>query len=415
VKRLPSSGLERAAAAGKMVLGLGRAGVQRLVRKSIGDDQVLGEILATEMDRMKGLAMKIGQIVSYMEVGLPGETQAILTRLQRGAEPLDPELVVGVIESELGAPVTELFERFDRVPVAAASIGQVHRASVRGHEVAVKVRYPGVLETLDADIRHLRGIARIASLATEVDGQALVDELRERVLEECDYRLEAEHQRLFGHILADDPVLVVPAVVDDRSADTVLTTEWHDGVALNTLRNTNRTDVNDLAIAFVRLPWTTLFRHGVLHADPHPGNFLVADGPRLVVLDFGCVKRFAPDRVDALRALFLGVLDDRRDAALSRAVELGLVPDFTRADPDELWALLRFLLAPYLTPRFRFERSWWVSEMRRFKRPTSSLRHMTFPPDWLWIQRTFVGLHAVLLGLGVEGSFREIAHDRLDA
>jgi len=413
MKKLPGSTRERALAAGKVVLGLGRAGVQRLVRRSLGDERALGELLASELDRMKGLAMKIGQIVSYMEIGLPEETQAILTRLQHGVEPLAPELVVAELEAQLGAPVQKLFDRFDLKPVAAASIGQVHRASFRGREVAVKVRYPGIADAIDADIRQLSVIARVASLATAVDGPALVRELKERIREECDYRLEAAHQLLFARILGSDPVLTVPAVVEERSAEGVLTTAWHDGVALNAIGDARVAATDRIVLAFAKLPWSTLFGHGLLHADPHPGNFLVAAGQQLVVLDFGCVKRFDADRVEAFRALFRCVLDGRRGEVMSRASDVGLVGEGGRVDPDELWALLRFVLAPYLVPRFRFERSWWRSELRHFKRPTSTMRHMPFPPDWLWIQRTFIGMHAVLIGLGVEASLADIARDAL--
>ncbi len=415
MKRLPGSRRERAAATGRMVLGLGRAGVQRLLRRSEDDEVALGELLAGELDRMKGLAMKVGQIVSYMEVGLPEPTQAVLARLQRGAQPLAPELVVAEVEAAFGAPIGELFDRFDLRPVAAASIGQVHRASFRGREVAVKVRYPGVRETLEADTRQLDALARVASLATAVDGEALVAALRERVLEECDYRREAEHQRAFGRILADDPVLVTPEVVPERCAEGVLTTAWCEGAPLASLRDLPGPERDAVVLAMARLAWSTLFRHGVLHADPHPGNFLVAPGPRLVVLDYGCVKRFEPARIEALRALFRCVLEGRRSEVMPRATAVGLVPEGGRADPAEVEALVGFVLAPYRTPTFRFERAWWERELARFRKLKGGMRHLAFPPDWMWIQRTLVGLHAVLLGMDVEAPLAAVAREALSA
>ncbi|MCB9684185.1 MAG: AarF/ABC1/UbiB kinase family protein [Alphaproteobacteria bacterium] len=410
--RLPTSASERVGATGRVLLGFGRAGVQRLVRRSTDDDRALGELLVGELDRMKGLAMKVGQILSYMEVGLPEETAAVLARLQRGGEPLSGERVIAVLEAELGAQVDVLFERFDREPVASASIGQVHRASFRGREVAVKVRYPEVRETLEADTRQIGAIARVASMATSVDGPALVAELRERILEECDYAHEAESQRRFSRLLADDPVLVVPEVIAERSGAGVLTTVWWDGAPLSSVKELDDADRSVVIGGLARLAWGMLLGHGLLHADPHPGNFLVAPGPRLVVLDYGCVKELAPDRVALLRGLLGCVVEGRRGEVMTHATALGLVPEHGRVDPDELWELLDFLGAPY-RGTFTFDRTWWETSMKRWKRPDTSLRHLGMPPDWMWVQRTLVGLHAVLVGLGATADLGPIARAAL--
>lgn len=412
---LPTGFLARTAASARVAAAVGRAGLRRLVRSSDSDDDALGERLFAELDGLKGMAMKVGQILSYLEVGLPEQTVARLARLQRGVTPLSLSAIRPVVEAELGAPLSDLFERFDPVPVAAASIGQVHRARVRATEVAVKVRYPGVRETFEADVRQLRAIASLASLATAVDGAALVAELRERLLEECDYGREMQNQALFAELLAGDGALVVPAVIADRCGPSVLTTAWHDGEPFDALRKADSIRRSAVARTLVRFPWTTLLRRGLLHADPHPGNFLFPSGDRVVVLDFGCVKAFAPDEVAAFRDLVLVLLEGRRGELARAAAALGLAPRPERLDLDELWALLSWMFAPYLTTSFRFERAWWESGLR-FTRPGHpNARHLGFPPSWLWLQRTVLGLHSVLMKLDAEGDFASIVRAELDA
>jgi predicted unusual protein kinase regulating ubiquinone biosynthesis (AarF/ABC1/UbiB family) len=387
---LPSRLRDRVAATSRMVGTLSLAGLRRLVRSDESDDDALGEALTRELDQLKGLAMKVGQIVSYMEVGLPPRTQERLAALQRGVTPMEVGQVIEVLQHSLGGRVGRLFERFDPVPVAAASIGQVHRGRVHGREVAVKVRYPGIEEILAQDLRQLSSLASLASLATSVDGAALVDELRERALEECDYAAEAAHQRRMGEFLNGDPSYRVPDVVADRSAGAVLTTTWSDGVPL-----LDRIDTAGLA--FARLPWTTLFGRHLLHADPHPGNFLVEADGALVVLDHGCTRLVEPSRVLLLRGLFGAALRSDRDGMMDHARAYGLVPEGSRVAAADLEALLGFLMEPYRSREFRFERSWWESSMKAFRRPGSTLRHLAFPRDWLWVQRALLGMHAVLL------------------
>lgn len=398
--KLPTSLVRRAAATGRIAAHLGKAAAKRVLSRSEEDDAALGEGLFTELDRLKGLAMKVGQIISYMEVGLPDATVERLARLQRGAQPLPIEAIAKVIEADFGAPLGSLFERFDPEPIAAASVGQVHRAKLRGAEVAVKVRYEGVRETLLADTRQLGAIASVASLATSVDGPALVAELRDRLMEECDYAREADNQRYFAEILAGDPALVVPEVCSDRCSERVLTTTFQRGAPFEALITAPKARRDAVARALMRLPWTTLLQRGILHADPHPGNFLFPEGDRVVVLDFGCVRRFDERNLSDLRALIEVVLADDVPRMLPIAARIGLAPRPDKIDVEELWQLLCFLFAPYRAERFSFTRAWWSENMSRFKSPSArNNRYLGFPPEWMWLQRTLIGLHAVLLKL----------------
>jgi predicted unusual protein kinase regulating ubiquinone biosynthesis (AarF/ABC1/UbiB family) len=391
-----------------MATALAGAGAKRLVRRSEEDDRALGDALVAEMDRMKGMAMKLGQILSYMDVPLPSATTEALGRLQKGAEPLARDEVARVVEAALGRPVQELFERFDPTPVAAASIGQVHRARHAGREVAVKVRYPGIEETFDADIGQLHRIAAVATLATAVDGRALVGELHARLREECDTLAEARAQEAFRTAFAHDPDVVIPAVVAERTADGVLTTEWIDGVDLQTLAATGSQHERDRAgLVLARFAWTSFFVHGAIQADPHPGNQLhLADG-RVALLDFGCVRSFDPTFVEAWRRVFVAVLDGDRAAFDAAVPATGMVGD-ERFDLDEHHAMIGHLLEPYLSATFSFDQGYLARGATHFGPRRRNLRHMAIPPAWIWLARLQVGLHAVLARLRADGPFRDV-------
>lgn len=410
---LPSGILPRAAATGRIVAQLGKAAAKRVVRRSEDDDHQLGEALFSELDQLKGVAMKVGQILSYMDVGLPDGTVDRLTKLQHGAEPLDLAVVRAALEAALGAPLDQLFERFDAEPVAAASIGQVHRARHAGAEVAVKVRYPSVRETLDGDFRQLGALGRLASLGSQVDGPALVAELHARMLEECDYAREAAWQQAFAQAFATDPEVSVPAVHLDRSAEGVLTTSWHEGERFAALFDAPAARRLAVARTLMRFSFTSLLRHGVLQADPHPGNFLFPGDGQVVALDYGCVRRFGPDTVAQFRHLSQVVLDGDRAAFPEAIRSTGQVGREDRYDDEEAWELHRWLYAPYLEPRFRFERRWWLRGLK-FSQPTAkNARAMNLPPAWLWLVRMQWGLHAVLVRLHAEGDFRDSLRARL--
>jgi predicted unusual protein kinase regulating ubiquinone biosynthesis (AarF/ABC1/UbiB family) len=410
---IPRGFWTRAAAGARLSTHLGWAGVRRLVRRSDADDAELGDALFRELDRLKGMAMKVGQILSYMDVGLPEQTVARLAKLQQGAAPMPMSTVRAVVEAALGGPLEQRFDRFDVTPVAAASVGQVHRASVRGVEVAVKVRYPEVRSTIEADIGHLGAISRLAGLASAVDGPALVAELRARLVEECDYLREAAWQRAFGTAFADDPHIGIPAVVDSHCAADVLTTVWCAGSPFEAVRAWPESTRAALAASLMRFPYVSLLGHGVLQADPHPGNVLFESASRAVMLDFGCVRRFDTDTVEGFRGLSLAVVQGRRAALPAAAMAAGLAPRPERLDFDLLWAQLRWLHEPYTDAHFAFDRAYWARGLQYSRPSNPNLRHQALPPQWLWLQRMQWGLHAVLVRLGARGDFRQVLAEAL--
>ena len=207
----------------------GRMASRRLLGRSVGTvDAHLAEQLVDQLDQMKGMAMKVGQVMSYMDVPLPKYMVERLARLQTGAVGMPAEQVRQVLEAGLGAPTEVLFDEFDPAPVAAASIGQVHKARFAGRPVAVKVQYPHVAASFDGDMRLLRRIGALVGVATAADGQAIVDEIAARAQEECDYAREARHQLAFRNAFAGEADVRIPDVIQERSCRTVLTSEWVD-------------------------------------------------------------------------------------------------------------------------------------------------------------------------------------------
>jgi predicted unusual protein kinase regulating ubiquinone biosynthesis (AarF/ABC1/UbiB family) len=411
---LPTTLRQRAGHAGRLVGALAAAGARRLLRSSEADDLALGEALVGELDALKGMAMKVGQILSYLDGAVPEATQAALAHLQRGASPLAWDQLAGQVEQALGAPLAALFDAVDPTPVAAASIGQVHRATLRGAPVALKVQYPGVAAVFEADVAQLRRIAGLAGLATRVDGAAIVDDLRARLLEECDYLHEARWQAAFARAFATDTAVVIPAVHADRTATTVLTTAWHDGAELAEFAASAPQAQRDAAGAtLTRFAWRSLFGHAAIHADPHPGNQRFR--PDAVVwFDFGCVRAFDLPWLDAERRLVRAVLDGDRRGHVDATHALGLVGDARGFDWDQQWAMDRWTWEPYLAGPYTHDRGW-AARGAAFSRPSNpNLRRLSLPPPAVWMTRLTIGLHSVLGRLGASGRFDRLLRDALD-
>ncbi|MEQ9502180.1 MAG: AarF/ABC1/UbiB kinase family protein [Deltaproteobacteria bacterium] len=398
-KDLPTGLLSRARATGRIALQVG-------LRKArvFGDrgraDEALGAALLAELDQLKGMAMKVGQILSYMDVGFPEAVTTQLARLRTGVTPLPFDVIVDAIEAGLGAPVDARFAELEPEPIAAASIGQVHRGrTLDGERVAVKVLYPNVRETLEADFAQLDRLGAIAGAFSAVDGKALVAELFARVTEECDYAREAEWQRRFGAFFADTEGVVVPQVYDALSCASVLTTAWADGDDFEDFCRTATPEARDRASdALLRFAFAPFFARGWLHADPHPGNQRY--GERVTFLDFGCVREFDRDFVARFARFSRAVLDEDRATFRDAAIKLGLAPRPERLDFDALFAQYAWQFEPVRTPRFAFTDTWWARG-QAFTKPTAkNARHMGFPPEWIWLSRVQWGLWAVLKRIG---------------
>ncbi|MCX4247053.1 ABC1 kinase family protein [Paraliomyxa miuraensis] len=400
----------------------GRLAGRRLLGRAVGErDLQLGEQLTSQLDRMKGLAMKVGQIVSYLDVPLPDEVQEQLARLQTGQRGMPGDEVRAVVEAALGMELEAAFEAFDWEPVAAASIGQVHRARVDGRAVAVKVQYPGVARSFTDDLRAVGRISSLASMASAVDGRAMVEELRRRLTEECDYVREARAQLAFARAFGDDPEVCVPQVLTHRSAGTVLTSAWVEGEGFSALEaEVDPVRRNAIAATLVRFSYRSLLQLGVIQADPHPGNFVFPrpDASRpagsVAFLDFGCVRALPLPMVDALREVVAAVRDDDRPRFRRAVVALGVVGRPKKFDYEHFFAVMEHLHRPLCSPRFSFDKAY-VREGFALNGPRSpNARTIAMPPAYLWVARLQWGLWSILARLRAEGSFRPVLDELLD-
>ncbi|KLL10106.1 ABC1 kinase family protein [Protofrankia coriariae] len=407
-------------------LPLGFAG-----RATIGAGKRLGgrpaEIVATELQQrtaaqvfrvlgeLKGGAMKLGQALSVFEAALPEEIarpyRAALTKLQDTAPALPAASVHRVLACDFGTDWQTNFRSFDDAPAAAASIGQVHRAVwADGRDVAVKIQYPGIGPALLSDLTQLGRAARLFSaIAPGLDIKPLVAELKERILEELDYRLEAAWQTAFAEAFDHDPDIHVPSAV--AATDHVLVTEWIDGKPLSTIINSGTDTERDRAgLLLVRFLYSCPARAGLLHSDPHPGNFRLLPDGRLGVLDFGAVNRLPDGLPEPVGRLSRLALDGNGDAVLAGLRAERFILPTVKMKPADLLDYLVPLLEPVATETFRFSRDWLRGEAIRLGDPRSPAaqlgRLLNLPPSYLLMHRVTLGAIGILCQLGSAGAFR---------
>ena len=416
--------------AGRTALGLGkRIGGASAESVLTEVQQRTAEQLFRTLGDLKGGAMKFGQAMSIFEAALPDEIAAPyreqLTRLQDSAPPMPTMTVREILGRELGADWKDHLVWFDAEPAAAASIGQVHRGTwADGREVAVKVQYPGSAEALTADLRQLARVARgLGPLVPGLDIRALIAEVQARAVEELDYHLEAEAQRAFAAEFRDDEDVVVPDVVQESG--TVLVTEWMEssGSLARVIREGTQEERDHYGLLFARFMLEAPRRTGLLHADPHPGNFRTiptADGApgRLGVLDFGAVARL-PDRElpRSLGALIRIALMEDYEQLVTALRDEGFVRDRIQIDAEQVRAYLGPFLEPASVEEFQFSRAWMQQQFRRINDPRgdaySAMMRLNLPPAYMLIHRTFAGGVGVLSQLEAKVPFRSVLLDSL--
>lgn len=409
--------------AGRTVWGLGKR-VTGMAADAVSAQiaERTAEQLFSVLGQLKGGAMKLGQALSVFEAALPDELagpyREALTKLQEAAPPLPVATVHRVLAEQLGDDWRSHFKDFDDQPAAAASIGQVHRAEWKvprrkaGLPVAVKVQYPGAGDALVADLSQL---ARFAALFNVIqpglDVKPLVTELRERVVEELDYELEAGSQRAFAAAYADDEQFFIPRVV--AVAPRVIVTEWVDGTPLSAVIGSGTVAERDRAGELMAtLHFSAPQRVGLLHADPHPGNYrLLADG-RLGVIDFGAVARL-PDGLPAPvgRLTRLALAGDA-DGVFAGLRDEGFIKPDAEIDAKAILDYLSPMLEPLAADEFRFTRAWLRGEAARIASPRSPAyslgRQLNLPPAYLMIHRVTMGSIGVLCQLEAKAGYRGI-------
>jgi predicted unusual protein kinase regulating ubiquinone biosynthesis (AarF/ABC1/UbiB family) len=373
---------------------------------------------------MKGAAMKLGQVMSFLDVGLVAEEhrdefQHELAKLRDAAPTVSFRQMRRVIEDDLEEPIEDVFASFQEEPIAAASIGQVYRATLHdGRDVAVKVQYPGVAGAVRADLQNLEMIMRLLKRMTPgLDVKAIAEEIRERIGEELDYELEAQNQRSLARIFAGHPFIFVPNVLSDLSRERVLVSEFVQGVGFEELKRRPQAERDRLGEIVFRFFVGCLYRHRQFSGDPHPGNFLLLADGRVAFLDFGLFKRMESEPVELELACQRAVVEGDAAALHRLLAASGFLPEPERVDPEHLLAFVRDAIWWYtsadepvaLTPEIA------TNVMIESSDPRSShfreMRHQDMRAEHLFGRRMEMLTLAVLSQLRARANWHRIARE----
>ncbi|HUZ28767.1 MAG TPA: AarF/ABC1/UbiB kinase family protein [Solirubrobacteraceae bacterium] len=435
--RIPTSRVGRTAKVGRLAAGqaVRQAGthVTNVARTKEGKKVALerrhieaAEQIVDALGHMKGAAMKVGQVMSFLDVGLVPEEyreefQRKLGKLRDAAPTVTFKDMRKVIESELEEPLDELFDEFDEEPIAAASIGQVYRARLRddGRQVAIKVQYPGVDAAVRADMQNLGLILRVVKrIAPGMDPQAIGKEIRDRIEDELDYELEAGNQRALARIFRGHPFIVVPDVVTSLSRQRVMVSEYVHGTGFEALKGYSQEERDRIGEILFRFYFGCLYRLHQFSGDPHPGNSLLLDDGRMAFLDFGLFKRMPPGGVELEVQVARAVAEGDLDTIMRVGTETGFFPEPEKFTPDRVLEHFRAATSWYtvdeyveLTPEYATQVLIDMSDPR--SQYFGQLRHESAPPDHLFGRRMEVLTLAVLSQLHARGNFHRIAREWL--
>lgn len=409
-KKLPMGRLQRLT---KLATIGARTGASMLLSR---DGKAAAEHAAEVLGSMRGLAAKIGQMASYVDGVVPEAHRESYEKAMRGlrstAPTSSPLAIKRLVESELGAPIEQLFAEWDELPMASASIGQVHRARLYdGREVAVKAQHPGIDRAIEADLTNgsvLEGMVSMLGPRT-LHAKEVYAEIATRFREELDYALEAERQRAFASIHAGDPQIYIPEVIADRSSKRVLTTELVRGKSLEEAGLADEATRTVHCEVLWRFVYKASLFGGLFNADPHPGNYLFRDDGSIAFLDFGCVQTIPDDRVQVARRMHRAAR--RRDAAAFERAAVELLQ--TRGGSYERAALryVRLCFAPLFESPFRISRAYAtdvVQGVYELKKTMLSDSFVQLPPGMLFMTRLQFGFYSVLARLDAPADYASL-------
>ncbi len=438
--RLPTGRIARTARVGGLVTGQGLrwAGMRAANRvrsperaEAARDERTAATVreLVEQLSRMRGAAMKVGQLFSMIDLeGLPeeqrAELQSRLATLRDDVPPVPFRRLERLIREELGAPLDRVFAEFDERAFAAASIGQVHRATtLDGDEVVVKVQYPGVAEAVDSDLRSATLLLPlIKRLAPSLDAKALLAEMRDRVGEELDYELEAQHQRRVERLFRGHPFIRVPRVRTDLSTRRVLVSEYVEGERFEAVRALDQAQRDRYGEIVFRFYFGLLYRNGIALGDPHPGNYLLCPDDRVAFVDYGLVRDLGAARIDAERAIASAVRDDDPAALKAALAAGGYVLRAGGLDADLALTMTRSAIRWYAVPG----EDWLSARPGPRRRPEGGAEdperqaafreqagRFTLPPETILIRRMHALVAVVLSRLRASADWGAIAAEYL--
>lgn len=400
-------------------------GLSRMLPEA-SDDSVAGRVRTATIRRyidtlgeLKGLSMKLGQMMGYMSFLLPEDMQQALTELPAHAPPTSPGTIAMKVDAELGGPPSELFASWEPKPFAVASIGQVHRAVTRsGRAVAVKVQHARIVEDILTDLRHVRTLDRLYGMLFRGQTKDVIHgELRARFIDELDYVVEATNQRELARHFSGRPEIVIPEVLDDLSAGSVLTTSFEAGMPFSELVATGTQAERDAAgTTLWRFYWEAALAHGLFNTDPHPGNFAFREGA-VVFYDFGRVKRFSAGFVPIWKRLFRAVLERDRDGMMRAFVDLGSIASVERFDVDYGFKSMVACFLPCLTEEqpFAFDADFVRQAWRVYVLDNVNTPVIDFTSDMIMLHQLQFGVTSVLARLGARVPCRALFLDLLYA
>ena len=375
---------------------------------------------------MKGAAMKLGQIASFVDLDLPDEVadtyHEILGQLRDAAPPADPEAIVDVVTEAYGAPPWEVFAEWDPQPLASASIGQVHRARLPdGADVVAKVQYPGVAEAIEADLANAEAFAPLARvLSPNLQIRPLLGEMRERLLDELDYQREAQYQSAFAARYDGHPFIRIPAVHSEWCRPRIIVSDYVEGRTFDEmLASTDAEERRRYGEIIYRFVWGSMNRFRLFNGDPHPGNYLFPDDDSVCFLDFGSVKLFPSHTRDTLQRTLRAVMAGDREGMLQALDDAGFIPANARFDSDLLLDWFKTFNEPVMrdaeweyTPEFAREVIRTTTDPRVGY--VDLLRRLNLPADYLLLNRIQWGVNSILGRLRARANWQRIAFELWD-
>ncbi|MEJ7825190.1 MAG: AarF/ABC1/UbiB kinase family protein [Solirubrobacteraceae bacterium] len=431
---IPTSRLSRSTKVGRLAATTAakqmRTRATNVARSDEGKQRALAkrqletaEEIVAALGTMKGAAMKLGQVMSFLDVGLVPEEyreefQAKLAELRDAAPKVAFKDMKKVLEAEYGKRVEQVFQTFDPVPIAAASIGQVYKAKLDdGRDVAVKVQYPGVAQAVRSDMKNLGMILRLMKrVAPGLDPKAMGDEIRSRIDEELDYELEAQNQRTLSRIYRGHPFIVVPEVITALSHERVIVSEFVAGRGFEELKQLPQAERDRLGEIVYRFYFGCMYRHHQFSGDPHPGNSLLLDDGRMCFLDFGLFKRIPAAVAEfELQIARLGFAGDG-ETLIEHLVEGGFISHREHYTAEGILSQVHDVTWWYglddevaLTPEIATEIMIEMSDPRSSH--FEKMRHETLPPDHLFGRRLEMLTLAVMSQLRAKGNWHRIARE----